>query len=364
VKQPGQRRLAVQPPPADDAGVPALVDRIRAEIEQHGPITFARFMHQALYEPGLGYYATSTERTTPAGDFLTAPELHPIFGRTLVRQLEEMWQRLGKPPDFVVREYGAGRGTLGQPLPAHMHYEPVEFADERPGEAVVGVVLANEFIDALPVHRLEMRAGRLRELYVGWSDGRFVEIAGEPSSPVVAEWLTHAGVEIEEGQRAEACPAMAEWLAEVARTLERGYVLIIDYAAEPADLYGPQRRKGSLRAFRAHHVGADVLGGVGRQDITATVDLGALRRHAEASGLAWLGRTTQAEFLVGSGLEELLTEERDRVGQDWARLLELRSAVGRLLDPRAMGGYAVVVLGRDVPAEPPLRGFGFKLERR
>jgi SAM-dependent MidA family methyltransferase len=102
----------LKPPPADDAGEPALVELIRAEIERDGPITFARFMERALYEPGLGYYAVSATRPTRAGDFLTAPELHPIFGLTVARQIDEMWRLMGRPRPFVVREYGAGTGAL------------------------------------------------------------------------------------------------------------------------------------------------------------------------------------------------------------------------------------------------------------
>lgn len=361
--EPGRRRLAVPAPPAGDPGRPELLSLIRDEIEEDGPITFARFMERALYEPGLGYYATSRDRTTRAGDFLTAPELHPIFGRVVARQVDEMWRRLGEPAGFTVREYGAGRATLGAAMPAHLRYQPVEFADRVPDRPIVGCVLANEFLDALPVHRVVMHEGRLRELYVGWSGERPIEVTGELSSPALADWFTDAGVELAESQRAEACPSMNDWLAEVGSTLERGYVLIIDYAAEPVELYGPRRRDGTLRAFREQHVGREVLSGVGRQDITATVDLGALERFARGAGLTWLGRTTQTEFLAGCGFEELLAEERARAGEDWTAQLELRSAVGRLLDPRALGGYAVVVLGRKLPDEPPLSGLSFRLQR-
>src|SRR5687767_10217735 len=100
-------------PPAPTAGEPALVDLIRVEIDRDGPITFARYMERALYEPGLGYYATSAERPTRTGDFLTAPELHPIFGWTVANQIDEMWRRLGEPHDFTLREFGAGNGSFG-----------------------------------------------------------------------------------------------------------------------------------------------------------------------------------------------------------------------------------------------------------
>src|SRR5512141_2433378 len=110
-------RSTLETPPPDDPGEPRLVELIRAEIEESGPITFARFMERALYEPGLGYYATSAERMTRAGDFVTAPELHPIFGAVVARQIDEMRQRLGAPANFTVREYGAARRTLGRALP-------------------------------------------------------------------------------------------------------------------------------------------------------------------------------------------------------------------------------------------------------
>jgi SAM-dependent MidA family methyltransferase len=371
--EPGQRRVAVPAPPVEDAGRPELLALIHAEIAASGPITFARFMERALYEPGLGYYRTTGERPTRAGDFLTAPELHPIFGHVLARQVDEMWQRLGRPADFVVREHGAGRGTLGatiaeglhrigSPLVEQLRYEAVEAGDGA-GGAMTGLLLANELLDALPVHRLVMRDGRLRELYVDWRADGPVEVEGELSNAVLGDWVAAADVELAEGQRLEACLRMGTWLAEVAASLERGFVLLIDYAAEPSELYGPGRREGTLRAFRGHHVGRDLLSGVGRQDLTATVDLAALRRSAEAAGLTVLGQTSQAEMLTGCGLEKALEAARASAGEDWEELLMLRSAVARLLDPRQLGGYMAMFLGRAVGADQPLCGLTFRLAR-
>ena len=349
------------------------------EIVEHGPITFARFMQRALYEPGLGYYATSAQRATRRGDFLTAPELHPIFGAAVARQLDEMWRRLGEPAVVTLREYGAGRATLGtdirtglaasgSPLATLLCYEPIEIEGRLPGapraaEQLVGVVLANEFVDALPVHRVVMRRGRLRELRVGWSADRFVEVAGELSDESLERWFAERSIGLEEGQRAEVNLGMGRWLADVAETLERGFVVIIDYALEPAELYGPRRRNGTLRAFSGQRVSGDVLNGVGRRDITATIDADGLQRAAVAAGFEVLGRTTQAEFLVGCGLEELLEHERERAGDDLQARLLLRSSVARLLDPRQLGGYAVVVLAREVKQPLPLRGLDFHLHR-
>ena len=321
-------------------------------------------MARALYEPGLGYYATSRERPTRGGDFLTAPELHPIFGRAVGRQVEEMWRRLGEPVEFTVREYGAGRGTLGAALPPKLRYEPAEFDAAAPGGAIVGCVLANEFLDALPVHRVVMAGGRLRELYVDWSGQRFAEVAGEPSSDRLGEWFDGRGIDLADGQRAEVNLAMLDWLVGLPAQLERGHVLIFDYGLPAAEMYGSARLKGTLRAFRSHHVSSDALAGAGRQDLTAHVDLDALEAGAAQAGLGVLGHTTQAEFLVGCGLEALLEEERAEAGEDWEARLTLRSAVRRLLDPRALGGYTVVVLGRGVQPEPPLAGLSYRLPRR
>ena len=350
-------RSTLTPPPADDAGEPRLVELIRAEIEERGPITMARFMERALYEPGLGYYATGAERTTRAGDFLTAPELHPVFGQTVARQVDEMRHHLGDPADFTVREYGAGRGTLGRALAAQMIYQPIEFDQPRPAAPFQGVVLANEFLDALPVHRVVGReGGGLAELLVGWRDGHFVEVGGEITDDRLSAWFDRRRISLQAGQIAEVNLAMLDWLGEVGHDLERGFVLILDYGAPAAELYGPTRRTGTLRAFRAQHVSSHILGAVGHQDLTAHVDLDALEDGARDAGLEVLGRVRQAEFLLGCGLEEVYAAARAAADQDWDTALNLRAAVRRLLDPAALGGYAVVVLGKGVDREPPLRG--------
>lgn len=337
-------------------------------------------MERALYEPGLGYYVTSAERATRAGDFLTAPELHPIFGAALARQIEEMWGRLGRPAAFTLREYGAGRATLGadvragltsdaSPLAAVLRYEPIEIEDRLPAAArppaqMVGCVVANEFVDALPTNRVVMRGGKLREVCVGWSDGRFVEMEDDPSDLALERWFDERRIALADGQRAEVNLGLRTWAGELAATVQRGYVLVLDYALEPAALYAPERAGGTVRAFAGHRVSGDVLGGVGLRDITATVDIDALERETRAAGFDLVGRTTQAEFLMGCGLEELLDRERERIGQDVEAWLLLRSTVARLLDPQQLGGYAVVAFSRNLDQPGPLRGLGFRVPRR
>jgi len=217
---------------------------IRAEIARRGPIPFADFMALALGHPTGGYYTAAEPRPTRGGDFLTAPELHPIFGAALARQVAEAWDRVGRPRPFTLVEYGAGAGTLAlailaglrddrAPLASLLRYAPVELNEHRRGELragaaaaglplvdptaldddpTAGVVLANEFLDALPVHVVEIRDGRPREVHVGIGpDGGFEEVLGEPSDAAVGERLAAlhaAGVVPAEGQRLEVRPAV------------------------------------------------------------------------------------------------------------------------------------------------------------
>ena len=201
-------------------------------------MTFARFMELALYDPDGGYYRGAEPRPGRSGDFLTAPEAHPIFGQALANQLIEVWERLDRPTPFVVREHGAGIGTLAEAilrrlerarpeLLAVLRYEPVEidarrleafgerltaagFADRiTPADedhSFTGVVLANEVLDALPVHRVGVRDGSLAERFVALgADGRLVDAWGPPSTPALGERLRAKGVQLADGQSAEVC---------------------------------------------------------------------------------------------------------------------------------------------------------------
>jgi SAM-dependent MidA family methyltransferase len=373
-------------------------DAVRAEIALYGPIPFARFMALALGHPTGGYYTGPQARPTRGGDFLTAPELHPIFGAALARQLDEAWERVGRPDPFTLVEYGAGAGTLAlailaglradrSPLAGALVYAPIELNPHRRAELgeraaaarlpvvppptgrpapapVIGAVVANEFLDALPVHVVEIRGGRAQEVHVGLSAaGAFTELFLPPSMPAIAarlDTLAAAGVTLAEGQRAELCLALDRWVVEVAAALSRGIVLVIDYGAPAAELYGPRRRAGTLMTYRGH--AADGSPGapyrdVGERDITAHVDTTTLARLLDAADFQVLGDTTQAQLLAGCGLEELLGRERDR-STDMAAALLLRSSVMRLLDPRHLGGFRAVLAGRGISSSPPLRGLG------
>jgi SAM-dependent MidA family methyltransferase len=395
--QPGVRRAADldidAPLPAGD---PGLERRLRAEIQAHGPMTFARFMELALYDLDSGYYtgvaADEPDERGPGrrGDFLTAPEGHPIFGWAIARHLEALWAALGRPARFVVREHGAGTGALatgildglrraGSPLLQALAYQAIDAAPARMDvlrtnlaaaglddrlEAATdvpepGAILANELLDALPVHRVEGAAdGRLLERLVEVRpDGTLGETGAAPSTPALAQRLAAEDIRLAPGQVAEICLALDGWVADAARCLERGELLLIDYGHEGAQLYAAERGS-TLRAYHRHRVHANPFVAIGRQDLTAHVDLTAVARAAGSAGLQALGRTTQARFLDGLGIGELLVDLQSLPTTTLASYLEAKSALVRMLDPRATGGFAVLGFGRGLPTEPPLRGFG------
>jgi SAM-dependent MidA family methyltransferase len=393
-------RTAPQPAEVSD---PDLVEAIRSRIRAAGGrITFAEFMYLALYHPAHGYYMADAVRSAREGDFLTAAELHPIFGGVIAGQLAEMWDALEHPPRFTLREYGAGPGTLGLAIVRGLAadrpdvldaliYEPIEvnpahrrvigdrFADAGLGEhlavgepraadgpespdwsdqaAIVGCVLANEFVDAFPVHRVRGTEDGIEEQYVTALDGGFGGEWAAPSTADLSGYLESDGVTLAPGQLAEIDLAAAEWLDDVSAALERGYLLVIDYGHPASELYSSKRFAGTLLGYQGHSVVDDPFAAVGRQDLTAHVDFTTLSRWAAERGLAPLASTTQARFLVDGALERLLGRERARPELGLEEYLALRSSIGRLLDPRALGGFGVLLFGRDVPADRVPSGF-------
>lgn len=375
-----------------------LVARIHEAIARDGPMTFARFMDRALYDPDGGYYRAAAARPGRAGDFLTAPEAHPIFGSAIACAVVDAWDRLGGPDPFVLREYGAGTGTLAAAIldavrserPAFgaiLRYQPIEVEPRRldaiaarlaaaghtdallappmPGDRPVeGMILGNEVLDALPTHRVVVRGGVLREVMVGTHAGAFIDLETDPSTSDLAIRLAAEGVTLAEGQHAEICLELDGWIAEVAAGLGRGVLLLIDYGYPATELYDAVRRRdGTLRAYLRHRVHDDPYRHVGRQDLTAHVDVTAVERAGAAAGLSHLGTTTQAEFLVGLGTEGLLQAIQADPATTLEGYLAVRSALMRLLDPSAMGRFRVMGFGRGWPDGPPLAGFGFRLSR-
>ncbi len=385
---PGLRRRP-QPDLAAVESDTALVERIRAEIERDGPITFARFMELALYDPDGGYYRADTARPGREGDFLTAAAASPLFGRALARHAGDVWRALGEPERFTIREHGAGSGALaagllggiidGEPrLGAAVRYRAVEVEPRRlaqladrlagtpaagllepdDGEPIAGLVIANEVLDALPTHRVVARGGALREIHVGWRDGAFVDVELDSSTTLVAARLAAESVVLADGQTAEVCLAVDTWVAAAAGGLERGVLLLVDYGHSAAELYDARRRPaGTLLAYLRHIAHDDVYRAVGRQDLTAHVDVTAVEQAAARSGLDHLATTSQARFLDGLGIGELLVELQAGTGTAaFAAYLEARAALIRMVDPAVTGSFRVMAFGRGIASGAPLRG--------
>jgi SAM-dependent MidA family methyltransferase len=210
-----------------------------------------------------------------------------------------------------------------------------------------------------------VREGRLLEVLVGNANGAFTEVERPPTDAALQARLDADGVALAEGQRAEICLALEPWLAQAAAGLERGVLLVIDYGYPAKELYDPGRRPdGTLRAYLRHRVHDDPYRHIGRQDLTAHVDVTAVEAAGAAAGLSHLGTTTQAEFLMGLGIQGLLQAIQRDPATSLDAYLAVRSGLMRLLDPAAMGRFRVMGFGRGWPTGPPLTGFAYRLPSR
>ncbi len=389
------------PPPPDERGHPDLIRALRDEIAASGPISFARFMEVALYDPEAGYYRTPARRPGRGGDFITSPEIHPFFGFTLANHIAELWERLGRPDPFVVREYGPGVGGLAYDIIAglHAHHPDVvpalryrlrdvnrhrmaeamsamievgldgivsveDPSGEGEIEPITGVVLANEVADALPAHELAWDGAAMVERFVTWEDDWFAWETG-PLSPEIAAtdpagWLARQGLDLgtwSAGSRLAWAPAIDDWVAEVGRGLARGYALIVDYGYPAAELYRDHRLEGTIRAYREHTVSEDPFRLVGEQDLTVHVDFTRVIEAGAAAGMAATPVVTQADFLAEAGMGRFLVDLQREPDLDMAEYLRTQAAVMRLIDPSGLGRFRAVGLARNAPLEPLPAGF-------
>ena len=372
----------------------ALVELLRRRIDAEGAITFHDFMETVLYHPHHGYYATR-QPMGREGDYLTSPEIHPIFGALVGKQLSQLWELMGRPQPFDVVEQGAGTGRLARDilrwaqtrapeLLAALRYRIVEVSpalrrrqeetlaalpdaqgriewlEELP-EELEGCLLSNELIDSFPVHRIAHQERQLMEVYVSHRDGRFEELLGLASSERIAEYFADLGLWPGEGCQAEVNLGAVDWMAAAARALRRGFVLTFDYGYPAEELYAPWRREGTLLCFYRHNPSPDPYARIGKQDMTAHVDFTTLIRVGEAHGLEAAGFTTQARFLaklgIGVGVDAVARETPEALEEYYAR----RRAVQELIDPAGLGRIRVLAQRKDVAAADL---WGFEEEER
>ena len=351
-----------------------------------GSITFHRFMALALSHPQWGYYSRELLAWGAGGDYETSPEVHSIFGYLWARQIAECWERLGRPDPFSLVEVGAGSGAFAvavlgwlrerapdcaaavRPLLLDGHGNRLE-EQRRALEAMgidathelleewlprsqplTGVVISNEFFDALPVHLVERRGETLHEWHVvSAPGGGFAFELGPLGAPALAEYFARCGATPGDGCRAEVSLAAPELMRQIAGRMNRGYLITIDYGSEAVELYAPWRRMGTLMAFRDHSPQPDPLASPGLLDLTAHVDFTTLAWAAD--GFSAAPTVSQAEALVALGIGETLDSARARAGRDFARFAADRRAAATRCDPAGLGRIRVLVQARGTALE-------------
>jgi SAM-dependent MidA family methyltransferase len=376
------------PDPDAAAHSARVVARIRAEIAaQGGFIPFSRYMELALYAPGLGYYAAGAAKLGSAGDFVTAPEMTPLFAIALARQVGEI---LAVAPGREIVELGAGSGRLAadllnalaardalpsryaivEPSPdlrlrqratvardAAAHVPRIVWLDGPP-DSVDGAVLANEVLDALPVHLVARRDGAWLEPGVRWDDARGAFAWAE--GPADAALVALAAARFPEGgdYLSEVNPAAEALVEDVGRRIARGAMIIVDYGFPAAEYYHPQRDRGTLMGHYRHRAHDDPFLWPGLTDLTAHVDFSAVAAAGERAGLAVAGFAAQAPFLMGCGILDALAA----VGAPGsAAYLKAAAPVQKLLSPAEMGElFKVLALARS----DAIRWPGFALADR
>ena len=373
-----------QPSPEALAQSAHLVARLRSLIEaQGGWISFATYMAEALYTPGLGYYSGGAHKFGPGGDFITAPELTPLFGQALASQVQQIMD-LSAPQ---VIEAGAGTGLLAADLLLELERRGalperyailevsgelrerqfdtlaakvphlasrVHWLDGLP-ERFSGALVANEVLDVMPVHLIAWRPEGIFERGVALGDeGRFVW-ADQPATGKVADAATALDLPLpEEGEYvSELNLAGRAWVAEWAARLDQGAMLLVDYGYPRAEYYLPSRSTGTLLCYFRHHAHGDPFLWPGLNDITAFVDFTAIAEAGFDTGLDVLGYTDQANLLFNCGVLECLARRAPEEGADYIRAAK---ALQRLTGPHEMGElFKVIALGRGI--SQPLIGF-------
>ncbi len=355
----------------------ALKEAIIARMERQNGISFRDFMAMALYEPHLGYYCSGRDTIGRSGDYLTSPEVSPIFGGMVGRQLREMWEALGQPGRFEVVEAGAGNGTLCRDVLRWARraepemFESIQYSITEPAPAlearqrdlvyaeslehkvrwrrelpdgIEGCIVSNELLDSMPVHRVTVQDRQLRQLFVNWNGTEFVEEYRRPSG-AVSRYFESLGLLPTEGCTAEVNLPATDWMSRAARALGHGFVLTFDYGYEAEELYAPWRKDGTLLCFYRHNPSNDPYARIGRQDMTSHVDFTSLRRAGEAAGLRTLGLVSQAELLMKMGIGEALPPADSEI--DLEQSLARRRAVSELLDPAGLGRIKVLAQAKD-----------------
>ncbi len=365
-----------------------LTDVIKEECSKsRGGIPFSRFMQLALYAPELGYYSGGLQKFGAAGDFITAPEVSPIFSQCVARQAAQV---IGDLDDASMLEFGAGSGVMAadilheldklEQLPTHYYIvelsaelrerqqatiqrvvphlsKRVAWLDALP-EGFDGVIVANEVLDAMPVECFRASDDGFEQLMVCTSNGDLAVQYKDADAAFIEQVRTieqRRGARFTAGYCSEFNPVLDAWIKELKSTLNKGMVLLIDYGYPVQEYYLDERSNGTLICHYQHRAHADPLWHPGLQDITAFVDFSAVAHAAVEAGFDVSGYTSQAMFLMSSGLEELHQAE---LSDDPKQQLLLAQQIKTLTLPSEMGErFKVMALTKDY--DEPLMGFQF-----
>jgi len=362
-----------------------LVEHIRQALA-NGPMSFADYMQMALYEPGLGYYMAGAQKFGAGGDFTTAPEVSALFGQCLAAQCTQVLQLIG---GGSVLEMGAGSGRLAQSMLDAMSDEPpdhylilepsaelqqrqyqylkqalnqdlfarIQWLDALP-ENFVGVCIANEVMDALPVELFTKLDGDIRQVCVHNDKhglGYTTRTASDSLRQLVSDIEDELQTSFTQGYRSEVCPLLSPWIESLAASIKKGVVLLCDYGYPRREYYLPERNNGTLACYYRHHFHDDVFFYPGLQDLTAHVDFTRVIEAGSSAGMALLGYTSQTGFLLNNGISTLAATQLEACTTEQSQLTLARE-VKVLTLPGEMGErFQFMALGKNVTSA--LQGF-------
>jgi SAM-dependent MidA family methyltransferase len=363
-----------------------------SEQLENNPLPFVEVMEQLLHAPGLGYYSAGAHKIGSAGDFVTAPEISPFYGYAIANQCAEVL----KVTQGSILEFGAGLGTLAKDILLQLEkldclpdyyfiveisadlkqrqqqrleqeiphlYSKLCWLDELPEKDFKGVILANEVIDAMPIHLFDMTADGMKDVQV--VKGKEGEMELQTSSELslaVKDWQEREeiqAIDFPEGYRSEVNLAMESWIKALANCLKQGLILLIDYGYPRHEYYIAERSEGSLICHYRHHSHNQVLFLAGLQDITAHVDFTAVAESASNAGLSVSGYTNQASFLSGCGILHMAEQS---VEDDLDKQMRIGQQLRTLIMPDEMGEmFKMIALTQDLPFELSTQLIGFSL---
>jgi len=386
---------SILPVPDQDALIQSekLIERIKQALrKQGGVISFDEYMNMVLYEPGLGYYSAGSRKFGSEGDFVTAPELSPIFSQCLANQCAEILNELGSG---TILELGAGTGAMARDILLELEkqnslpdnylilevsadlkqrqqdelketiphlLERVVWLDALPKEGISGVILANEVLDALPVKRFKKLATGFKEMKVGLGVDQFVWVESDAEDKLLNSLKRiedDLSTSFPENYISEINTQLEQWLNGLEEVLNKGVMLFIDYGYSAAEYYHPERMDGSLLCHYRHRVHADPFYYPGLQDITSSANFTAIAECADSIGLHVSGYTNQTYFLFGCGLEDLLADMNQLEIKAQTKIAQ---QVRVLTMPEEMGErFKVMALTKDY--DNVLKGFALMDQR-